>query len=38
VVTILSTGGKKWSLHYNQQQIGGKKWGTVVGKGGKKCQ
>jgi hypothetical protein len=34
---LISAEGKKWSLHYLQQQIGGKKWESVVGESGGKC-
>jgi hypothetical protein len=29
VVLLISTEGKKLSLHYNQRNIGGKKWGKM---------
>jgi len=37
MVFLIPTEGKKWSLHYLQQQIGGKKWESVVGESGGKC-
>lgn len=36
VPTLLSE-GKKWSLHYHYKQFGGKKWESVVGESGGKC-
>jgi hypothetical protein len=29
MVLTVSSGGKKWSLHYHCTGIGGKKWGIV---------
>jgi len=37
MVLLIASEGKKWGLYYNQPQIGGKKWGTVVCKSGGKC-
>jgi hypothetical protein len=37
MVLLLSAEGKKWSLHYQEQQIGGKKWELMVVKSGGKC-
>jgi len=30
MVFLLSSGGKKWSLHYHYTGNGGKKWGRVL--------
>ena len=37
MVLLISTEGKKWSLHYHHTQIGGKKWELMVGESGGKC-
>jgi len=37
MVLLISTEGKKWSLRIREGECGGKKWESVVGESGGKC-
>jgi hypothetical protein len=37
MVFLISAGGKKWSLRICKREYGGKKWESVVGESGGKC-